>query len=176
MRASVAPRPLEPPHRPGLAARPARSPSMPLLTCARAKAAAPNNLAPVQGSIEAHRRYLLALRDACAPDPVIHAHQLAALDAELDLASGDDLDAYLEASGNLFELTRAASLDRLAGQARTGVATGDPWRARAAAVEYAAAVDATGHGDWAEHTAAGADRAAAITAAGADATAAFTRL
>jgi hypothetical protein len=130
----------------------------------------------VDGSIEAHRRYLTALRDACAGRPALHEHQLAALDAELALAAGDDLEAYLAAGDNLFELTRAARLDRLAGEARVGVATGDPWRARAAAVAYAGALEATGHADWGERTAAAAARAEAITRAGADATAAFTRL
>jgi hypothetical protein len=130
----------------------------------------------VDGSIEAHRRYLLALRAACESEPALHVHQLAALDAELALAGGDDLGAYLAASGNLFELTRAAWLDRLAGQAAIGAAVGDPWRERAAAVQYEEALRATGHADWGEHIAAGAARAEAITHAGADATAAFTRL
>jgi hypothetical protein len=130
----------------------------------------------VDGSIEAHRRYLTALRHACAQRPALHEHQLAALDAELALAAGDDLEAYLAAGDDLFELTRAARLDRLAGEARVGVATGDPWRARAAAVAYAGALDASGHADWGERTAAAAARAEAITSAGADATGAFTRL
>lgn len=130
----------------------------------------------MDGSLDAHRRYLTALRDACAGAPGLHEHQLAALDAELALADTRDLGEYLAASGNLFELTRAAQLDRLAGRVRIGAATGDPWRARAAAVEYAAALESSGHADWGAHVSAGAQRAEAITVAGADATAAFTRL
>lgn len=130
----------------------------------------------MDGSIEAHRRYLHALREACAGEPALHSHQLAALDAELELAGGDDLGFYLAASGNLFELGRAAWLDVLAGQAAVGAAVADPWRERAAAVQYAHALRATGHADWGEHIAAGAEHAEAITNAGADATSAFTRL
>jgi hypothetical protein len=130
----------------------------------------------MDGSIEAHRRYLAALRAACAGAPAAHAHQLAALDRELALAAGGDLRAYLRESDGQFELTRSATLDRHANQARVAVANGDPWGARAAAEAYAHSVRAGGHTGWASALAAGAARAAAILARGADATAAFTRL
>src|SRR4051794_21114169 len=101
-------------------------------------------VAGVDGSIDAHRRYLVALRDACATSPGLHEHQLAALESELELAAGEDLAAALAASGGLFELARAERLDRLAGEARVGAATGDPWRARAASGGYRHALAATG--------------------------------
>ena len=100
-------------------------------------------------ALEAYRRRLEAMRDACSHRPVLHQHQLAALDREIALvgAAGDPA-AYMSASGELFELTRAASLDRAANQARVAAAVGDRRRVHAAAVEYEHALAATGHGDW----------------------------
>src|SRR4051794_26212492 len=98
--------------------------------------------------MEDHRRYLLALRAACARRPDAHAHQLVALDREIALAVTDDAAQYGAASGDLFELTRALWLDRLANHARVSAAVGDRLGARAAAAEHALVLEATGHDDW----------------------------
>src|SRR6266536_5124728 len=118
--------------------------------------------------MEDHRRYLAALRAACAQRPEAHLHQLAALDRELALAATDDPAAYAVASGDVFEPTRALWLDRVRNQARVAAALGDRRRARAAAVEYEHVLGATGHADWVARLVeaaelAGPDRANAAT-------------
>jgi hypothetical protein len=128
----------------------------------------------VDAVLEGHRRYLAALREACSHTPRPHSHQLAALDREISLAgAAGDLAGYLAASGELFELTRAAWLDRIANHARVGTAVGDPGRAEAAAIEYAGALEATGHADWTEHVAAAGARATAVRTRGSEAGSAY---
>ena len=128
-------------------------------------------------ALEGHHRYLIVSRDLCARHPAVHSHQLAALDREIGLAeSAGDVARYRLASGDSFELTRAAWLDHLVNHARVGALVGDRWRAQAAAVEYAHAVEASGHADWRDTLAAGASRAARMIVTGGEAGALFTRL
>ncbi|MBK9030200.1 MAG: hypothetical protein IPL61_02475 [Myxococcales bacterium] len=95
------------------------------------------------------RRYLAALAAAAAPEPVTHRCQLAALARERALASSAaDAPSYRRASGELFELARAAWLDRLVAHARVAAAHDDPWTATAMAIELDAALAARGHADW----------------------------
>lgn len=130
----------------------------------------------MDGALDAHRRCLAAMAEACGTGVLAHANQLAALERERALAAGRDLGEYLAASGDLFELARAASLDRAANQARVAAAVRDPWGARAAAAEHAAALAATGHGDWAACLGAGSAEADGLRRRGAGGRAAFVRV
>lgn len=106
------------------------------------------------------RRYLAALAAAAAGEPIVHRCQLAALVRERALAaSSDDPLACRIASGDLFELARAAWLDRLLAHARVAAALDDPWTAQAMAIELDATLAATGHQGWAEALQAGSARA-----------------
>lgn len=128
-------------------------------------------------ALEGHRRYLAALREACSRHPRAHAHQLAALDREISLAAAAGDDVSFRAGGaDLFELTRAAWLDRAANHAHVAVAVGDPWQAEAAAVEHAEALAATGHEDWNNRLAAAGARSASLRERSAEARSAFTGL
>ena len=131
----------------------------------------------MEATLEGHRRYLAAMRSAGSHRPRVHSHQLAALEREIALAgSAGDLASYLAASGDLFELTRAAWLDRASNHARVATAVGDRWTAEAAAVEHAHGLAARGHRDWGERLAEASERAGALRARSGEATAAFTRL
>jgi hypothetical protein len=130
----------------------------------------------MDGLLDAQRRCLAALQASCAADPGAHANQLAALEREAALAAGAaGIEDFLSASGNLFELARAGSLDRAVNAARSAVAVGDRWRARAAAIEHRTALGATAAGWGAALTAAGTE-AAAARSAGEDARSAYTGL
>jgi hypothetical protein len=128
-------------------------------------------------ALEGHHRYLIVSREVCARRPLVHAHQLAALEREIALTeSADGVMRYRVASGDAFELARAAWLDRLANHARVGALVGDRWRARAAALEYAHALEASGHDDWPGMLHAGAAHAAPLIVSGGETAAMFTRL
>ena len=127
--------------------------------------------------LEAHRRYLAAVRDACSRHQIVHSHQIAALDRETALvATAGDIASYRAASGDMFELTRAAWLDRAANHARVAVAVDDSSSAEAAAIEYARAAEAAGHSDWGDCLAAGAALAAPLRARSGEIRSGFTRL
>ncbi|MEZ4404199.1 MAG: hypothetical protein R3B06_29525 [Kofleriaceae bacterium] len=123
------------------------------------------------------RRYLAALAAAAAPTPEVHRAQLAALAREVALAAtAPDVDSYRRGSADLFELCRAAWLDRLLAHARVAAALDDPWTAQAAAVELTAALAARGHDDWGQALAAGSTDAAGWHAAAATAKSSFAGL
>jgi hypothetical protein len=131
----------------------------------------------VDAALDGHRRYLRALHEACVHSADVHRHQLSVLEREISLAAdAADSSAYLAASGELFELTRAPTLDRLRNLACIAVAVGDPSRAEAAAAAYSRSLDATGHADWPSVAAHGATAAAALLAGGANARGAYTVL
>jgi hypothetical protein len=110
----------------------------------------------VDAALDGHRRYLRALREAAEHSPQAHRHQLVVLEREIALAAdAADSAAYLAASGDLLELSRAPALDRLANRARVSVAAGDPWRAEAAAVEYQHLAEAVRPEEWPAAAAAG---------------------
>ena len=123
------------------------------------------------------RRYLAALEAAAASQPAVHRCQLAALARERVLAaSSDDPVACRVASGDLFELARAAWLDRLLAHARVAVALDDPWTVQAAAIELEATLAARGHADWTATLVEGSARAAPWHARAAEARASFAAL
>lgn len=131
----------------------------------------------MNAALEAHRRHLTALRDACAHRPEAHAHQLAALDRFLALAGDhDDLRGYRCSGGDLFELTRAPWLDRIANYARVAAMVGDRPAVTAAAVEYGEALEAHGHDDWPERVATASALTAPLRERGTHAVTQFTRL
>ncbi|MDP9292861.1 MAG: hypothetical protein M3O90_00320, partial [Actinomycetota bacterium] len=131
----------------------------------------------MDAALEAHRRHLTALRDACAHRPEAHAHQLAALDRFLALAGDhDDLRGYRASSGDLFELTRAPWLDRIANYARVAAMVGNRPAVIAAALEYGEALEAHGHDDWPQRVAAASALTAPLRERGTHAGAQFTRL
>jgi hypothetical protein len=131
----------------------------------------------VDRALEGHHRYLVVSRETCARHPLVHSHQLAALEREIALTeSATGIAGYRVASGDSFELTRAGWLDRLANHARVAVLVGDRWSAEAAALQYARALEATGHADWPGTLGAGGAAAARLTTGGGEAAAFFTRL
>jgi hypothetical protein len=127
--------------------------------------------------LEGHHRFLTVSRTTCARNPLAHSHQLAALDREIELVeTADAIAHYRAASGDSFELTRASWLDHLVNHARVGALVGDRWRVQAAALEYAHALEASGHADWQASLAAGATQAARMTVTGGEAGTLFTRM
>src|SRR5262245_22066445 len=97
-------------------------------------------------ALEDHRRYLMVSRERCARNPLAHSHQLAAIEREIAIAStAETSTSYRVASGDSFELTRAAWLDHIANHARVAALVSDQWKLQAAASEYACAVEAKGH-------------------------------
>src|SRR5262245_29012264 len=128
-------------------------------------------------ALEDHRRYLIVSRDMCARNPLAHSHQLAALEREIAIAStAESSIGFRVASGDSFELTRAAWLDRIANHARVASLVGDRWKLQAAALEYACAVEAKGHEDWQAKLANGATLGASVTVKSSEAAASFTRV
>jgi hypothetical protein len=100
-------------------------------------------------ALAGHRRYLEVFRDACKSNPMAHTHQLAALDREISLVTAaSDPAAYRSASNELFELTRAMWLDRVANHARVNAAVGERTGAQADALEYSVALAAESEMDW----------------------------
>lgn len=92
--------------------------------------------------LEAQRRHLAEMHEACGHAPADHPHQLAALERERALAAGAaDVRGYLRSSGNLVELARAQTLDAAWNRLRVAQAVEDPWLERAAAEEYVAVVE-----------------------------------
>jgi hypothetical protein len=90
--------------------------------------------------LDAQRRFLAAMLDACAGDPAAHRHQIAALDREIALAAdATSPEGFLGASGSLEELITAMRLDRAANRLRVAVAVQDRPRAAAAVAEYGGA-------------------------------------
>jgi hypothetical protein len=130
----------------------------------------------VDQSLAGQRRYLAA-RAAAATGGALHENQRAAIDRERALAAtATDLDAYRAASGDLFELTRGAWIDRVVGHARIAATIDDPWWIEACRIELGAALAARDASDWRESLAAASDAAAPVRAAGVEAAAAYGRL
>ena len=103
----------------------------------------------MQGLLDAQRRTLDAWQTACEGQPALHAHQLLALQRERALcAAAGDIDDYLQRSDGAFELCRAMWLDRVAGRLQAARCVDDVWAARAALVEYRAALDAPDAARW----------------------------
>jgi len=82
----------------------------------------------------------------------------------------------MAASGEVFELTRALWLDRVANHCSVAAAVGDGRRAHAAATEYEYALGAAGHDDWSDRLVAGAAAAGPARARAAELGSAYGRL
>jgi hypothetical protein len=134
-------------------------------------------MSSIDSKLEAHKRYLEALVEACGANPAAHSHQLQALERELALAAlARDAVSYRASSGNLFELSRAAWLDRLANQAQAAATVDDRWSAAAAAVEYRETVRAAGLEDWVSRLAARPSQAGSLLDQSVETSLSFVRL
>lgn len=110
-------------------------------------------------------------------NPAAHSHQLEALKRELELiVLAPDADSYRSWSGDLFELVRAAWLDRLSNQAQLAATLDNWWSAGAAAMQYQETVQASSNEDWVRRLTAQPSETATLQDRSAEASANFVRL
>lgn len=93
--------------------------------------------------------YLFQLRAACVAQPHLNAHQLGALDHVVAIASSSgSIEQFLEATSDLLEIARGASLDRAWNLRESALMHDDPWLAQSAAMEYRHALLGGSHAEF----------------------------